>query len=75
MELKLSEARVRGLARIEAEAGDEVEAGDGWDHELARSIMDGKATTETSVLLFVIHRDEVEQYRWRCTVASGNSGC
>ncbi|BAU16157.1 hypothetical protein LEP3755_67240 (plasmid) [Leptolyngbya sp. NIES-3755] len=71
MEFKLSEARVRELARIEAEAGCEVQAGDGWDHELAQSVVDGKSTTKTSALSFVIYCDEFDQYRWRCTVADG----
>jgi uncharacterized protein YegP (UPF0339 family) len=71
MEFKLSEARVRELAQIEEEAGCNIGAGGGWDHGLARSIVNGTSRTELPVLSFVIYRDGSGRYRWRCTADNG----
>lgn len=72
MEFKLSEARVRELARIEEEAGCDIRAGAGWDHEVARSIVNGPKSSSPA-LLFVIYQDGSQQYRWKCTSDNGKT--
>jgi uncharacterized protein YegP (UPF0339 family) len=73
MEFKLSDARVRELGQIEAEAGAEIHAGAGWDQELAHSVVNGVPPSGSTTIQFVIYQDDAEQYRWKCTAQNGTT--
>jgi uncharacterized protein len=69
MEFKLSEARVRELAQIEAEANCVIGAGGGWDQNLAKTVV--KQEQQEALATFEIYQDATGQYRWKCTTSSG----
>ena len=72
MEFKLSESRLRELAHIETAAGCDIDAGGGWDHELAKTVVNAQQPQEpASSLSFEIYQDASGHYRWRCQSNTG----
>lgn len=72
MEFRLSEARLRELAQIEAQAGCDLGAGGGWDHSLAKTLVSSKRQEESSLTLCIeIYQDSSGRYRWRCKANNG----
>jgi uncharacterized protein YegP (UPF0339 family) len=69
MEFRVSEARLRELAQIEADANCVIGAGGGWDQHLARVLVNQDRQDASAI--FEIYQDAYEQYRWRCRTATG----